>query len=145
MLWKAGLRFLHAVWNITFSGAFLASGNSLSSSLTKRWMNCWTIGFSLLTIWNPVMLAPPCMTLSSQNISKTLERDWERIVIVRGHAFLLIVSVTMNAKEKKWKFLSQDPSLAIKKKKPWTHGYMSIISQQNQIATNKQPLIQTNS
>lgn len=54
-------------WQIkrnTFNGEFLASGNSLSSSLIQRCRNCWTIGFSLLTIWNPVMLAPPCITLS---------------------------------------------------------------------------------
>lgn len=62
-------------YHVTFRGAFLASGNSLSSNLTQRCMNCWTIGFSLLTIWKPVMLAPPCMTLSS----KISVKPWEDI------------------------------------------------------------------
>lgn len=48
----------------TFRGAFRASGNSLSSSRSQRCINCRTIGFSGLTIWNPEMLAPPAKTLS---------------------------------------------------------------------------------
>lgn len=48
----------------TFRGAFRASGNSLSSSRSQRCINCRTIGFSGLTIWNPEMLAPPANTLS---------------------------------------------------------------------------------
>jgi len=56
----------------TFRGEFLASGNSLSSSRSQRCMNCCTIGFSGLTIWNPEMLAPPAKTLSKL----TLENPW---------------------------------------------------------------------
>lgn len=48
----------------TLRGEFRASGNSLSSSRSQRCINCRTIGFSGLTIWNPEMLAPPAKTLS---------------------------------------------------------------------------------
>lgn len=57
----------------TFRGVFLASGNSLSSSLSQRCINCCTIGFSGLTIWNPEMLAPPAKTLSKL----TLVNPWD--------------------------------------------------------------------
>lgn len=57
----------------TFSGVFRASGNSLSSSRSQRCINCCTIGFSGLTIWNPEMLAPPAKTLSKL----TLENPWD--------------------------------------------------------------------
>lgn len=56
----------------TFRGVFRASGNSLSSSRSQRCINCCTIGFSGLTIWNPEMLAPPAKTLSKL----TLEKPW---------------------------------------------------------------------
>lgn len=48
----------------TFRGVLRASGNSLSSNRSQRCINCCTIGFSGLTIWNPEMLAPPAKTLS---------------------------------------------------------------------------------
>ncbi len=57
----------------TFRGVFRASGNSLSSSRSQRCINCCTIGFSGLTIWNPEMLAPPAKTLSKL----TLENPWD--------------------------------------------------------------------
>lgn len=70
---------LHAQWEglvggTTFRGAFRASGNSLSSSRSQRCINCCTIGFSGLTIWNPEMLAPPAKTLSRL----TFENPWEQ-------------------------------------------------------------------
>lgn len=83
---------VYASCSITFSGAFLASGNSLSSSLTQRCMNCWTIGFSLLTIWKPVMLAPPCMTLSSKMSVKPW-KDSESDHDCERQTFLLTLSV----------------------------------------------------
>lgn len=57
----------------TFRGVFRASGNSLSSSRSQRCINCCTIWFSGLTIWNPEMLAPPAKTLSKL----TLENPWD--------------------------------------------------------------------
>ena len=57
----------------TFRGVFRASGNSLSSSRSQRCINCCTIGFSGLTIWNPEMLAPPAKTLSKL----TLVNPWD--------------------------------------------------------------------
>lgn len=65
---------------LTFSGVFLASGNSLSSRRSQRWRNCWTMGLSGLMIWKPVMLAPPEMTLSRL----MLEKPWEQRTQVAG-------------------------------------------------------------
>lgn len=59
--------------SLTFSGVFLASGNSLSSRRSQRWRNCWTMELSGLMIWKPVMLAPPEKTLSRL----MLEKPWE--------------------------------------------------------------------
>lgn len=64
----------------TFRGVFRASGNSLSSSRSQRCINCWTIGFSGLTIWNPEMLAPPAKTLSKL----TLENPWGDTQVKKG-------------------------------------------------------------
>lgn len=60
--------------SLTFSGVFLASGNSLSSRRSQRWRNCWTMGLSRLMIWKPVMLAPPENTLSRL----MLEKPWDQ-------------------------------------------------------------------
>lgn len=69
--------------SLTFSGVFLASGNSLSSRRSQRWRNCWTMGLSGLMIWKPVMLAPPEKTLSRL----MLEKPWEqRAQVVSGGA-----------------------------------------------------------
>lgn len=66
--------------SLTFSGVFLASGNSLSSRRSQRWRNCWTMRLSGLMIWKPVMLAPPEKTLSRL----MLEKPWEERAQVSG-------------------------------------------------------------
>ena len=89
-----GSCILHAQWKAsraksTFRGVFRASGNSLSSSRSQRCINCCTIGFSGLTIWNPEMLAPPAKTLSKL----TLENPWVETRKERTHVTSLSLSL----------------------------------------------------